>query len=132
MTCADLHELVEEVFLSRGYSVITSSRDNRYLLLTKEGVTTAVGYGAADSPPTEGELEMFVSMAGNDSASRMIFLAPVVPGREARAVLARENVAVWDRMALTLSIGEAALGGAGSKPEGGFRWAQIFFQDSLA
>ncbi|MCU0799002.1 MAG: hypothetical protein MUC62_04965 [Candidatus Thermoplasmatota archaeon] len=117
MTCADLHELVEAVFLSRGYSVITSSRDNRYLLLTKEGVTTAVGYGAADSPPTEGEIEMFVSMAGNDSASRMIFLAPVVPGREARAVLARENVAVWDRMALTLSLGEVALGGAGSKPD---------------
>ncbi len=117
MTATDLHELVEAVFLSRGYSILISSRDNRYLLLTRDGTKTAVGYGALDSAPTEGELEMFVSMAGNDSASRTVFLTPIVPGKEARAVLKRENVAVWDRMALTLALGEAALAGACGKAE---------------
>jgi len=117
MTSADLHELVGAVFRSRGYSLITSSWDNRYLLLSKDGTITAVGYGALDAAPTEGEVEMFVSMAGNDGAARMVFLTPVVPGKGARAVLLRENVAVWDRMALTLALGEAALSGAGGGPE---------------
>lgn len=116
MSIMDLHGLVEAVFRSRGHTILTSSRENRYLLLGRDGAKTAVGYCSLETPPTEGEVEMFVSMAGNDYASKMVFLTPVVPGKEARAVLVRERVSVWDRMSLAIALGEAALEGAGGKP----------------
>ncbi|MGA1819948.1 MAG: hypothetical protein ACMUHU_02950 [Thermoplasmatota archaeon] len=102
----DVLAALEGVFVSRGYRVVRSSGENRYLLLGKGNTTMAVGYSSAAGSITEGEAEMFVSMGQNDSAGSMLFISPGKLSRSVKAVLEREGVATWDRSELASAIGE--------------------------
>ncbi|MFW3145716.1 MAG: hypothetical protein ACMUIE_02765 [Thermoplasmatota archaeon] len=104
-----LHDTLESIFKGRGYSVLTSSQDNRYIFLRKGSSKMSVGYSVPGHKVTEGEADMFVSMAMNDSADSMLFISPSkVPGK-VKKLLDREGAAVWDRTALVISIGEHVL-----------------------
>jgi hypothetical protein len=102
-------ETLESIFLTRGYEIVRSSRENRYLLLKKEGSAMAVGYSMSSKKTTEGEAEMFISMGQNDSAGSMLFISPIKLSRAVKNILEKEGVATWDRMALSIAIGEQVL-----------------------
>ncbi|MCK5773438.1 MAG: hypothetical protein KAH57_06580, partial [Thermoplasmata archaeon] len=63
----DFIEMLENIFRGRGYEIITSSLDNSYMLLFREGERTAVGFSPMGVSMTPGEAEMFLSMAENDN-----------------------------------------------------------------
>jgi hypothetical protein len=102
-------DTLERIFRTRGYKVVRSSRDNRYLLLKKGDSLMAVGYSMASKRITEGEAEMFISMGQNDSAVSMLFISPVKLSRVVKNAFKREGVATWDRMALSIALGEQVL-----------------------
>ncbi len=102
-------EMLENIFKGRGYEIITSSLDNSYMMLSKEGERTAVGFSPMGVSMTHGEAEMFLSMAENDSANDMLYIHPFKMKRKARAALKSGDVAMWDRTALAIAIGEAKI-----------------------
>lgn len=69
----------------------------------------AVGYGDPGHKTSEGEAEMFISMAENASADSMLFISPDKLLRKSRKVLDDSGCATWDRMALAIAIGEQYL-----------------------
>ena len=102
-------EMLENIFRGRGYEIITSSLDNSYMLLSREGERTAVGFSPMGVSMTLGEAEMFLSMAENDNANDMLYIHPFRMKKRARAVLKSGDVALWDRTALAIAIGEARI-----------------------
>ena len=106
----DLLSSLQDIFRSRGYRVLTTSPENRYLLLQKDDSTLAVGYSDVGRSATEGEAEMFASMAENDGSDSMLFISSVRLEKGVRKVLERTGAATWDRMALAIAIGEETLG----------------------
>lgn len=108
-----LIETLTDIFTTRGYEVLISSPENSYLLLKREGSILAVGYSDPGHHVTEGEVEMFISMAEDASSDSMLFISPEKLRKDARKVLDGGGVATWDRMALAIAIGEQVL----MKPE---------------
>jgi hypothetical protein len=102
-------DTLERIFRTRGYKVIRSSRDNHYLLLKKGGSLMAVGYSMSSRKTTEGEAEMFISMGQNDSADSMLYISPIKLSRAVKGTFEKEGVATWDRMALSIALGEQVL-----------------------
>lgn len=102
-------EMLENIFRGRGYEIITSSLDNSYMLLSKDGERTAVGFSPMGVSMTLGEAEMFLSMAENDTANDMLYIHPFKMKKKARATLKSGDVALWDRTALAIAIGEARI-----------------------
>lgn len=104
-----LLSVLTDIFTTRGYEVMVSSPENNYLLLKKNTSTMAVGYSDPDQGASEGEAEMFVSMAENASADSMLFISPDKLRKGPRRILERAGCATWDRMALAIAIGEQFL-----------------------
>ena len=102
-------DLMTKIFRARGFTILNTSDENRYLLMEKGDEKRAVGYSAIGSPVTEGEAEMFISMALNDEASDKLFVAPCVLPKEVKRIFGAENVAIWERTNLSIAIGEAYL-----------------------
>ncbi len=69
----------------------------------------AVGYGDPGHKTSEGETEMFISMAENASSDSMLFISPDKLLRKSRKILDDAGCATWDRMALAIAIGEMYL-----------------------
>ncbi len=105
----ELMRQLQSIFQGRGFSVITASSENRYMLMDKEGKRRAVGFSGTDGSITEGEAEMFLSMAENDSADETIFAAVGRLDPGVRSTLRRGNVRIWDRTTLALALGEVQL-----------------------
>lgn len=102
-------EIMKTIFKARGYDILNTSGENRYLLVEKNGERRSVGYSTVDSSISEGEADMFLSMAMNDDAEDRLFAAPTKLPKNVRKLFDSENVAVWDRTNLSLAIGEAYL-----------------------
>jgi hypothetical protein len=105
----DLLSVLTDIFESRGYEVLVSSRENSYLLLKRNMSTMAAGFSEPGHRVTEGEAEMFISMAENSSADSMLFISPEKLERDVRIILEKANCSTWDRMALAIAIGEQVL-----------------------
>ncbi|MFO8050099.1 MAG: hypothetical protein R6V01_00160 [Thermoplasmatota archaeon] len=100
---------LEDMFRARGYSILRSSDENHFLLLEKDGSRTAVGYTGPGDQVTEGESEMFLSIAMNESADAMIFISATVLPDGVASNLKKEGVQVWKREKLAASLGEHLL-----------------------
>ena len=105
----ELMRRLQSIFQGRGFSVIMASSENRYMLMEKEGKKRAVGFSGMDGSITEGEAEMFLSMAENDSADETIFAAVGRLDPGVRSTLRRGSVQIWDRTTLALALGEVQL-----------------------
>ncbi|MBN1390341.1 MAG: hypothetical protein JXA22_06845 [Candidatus Thermoplasmatota archaeon] len=107
----DVMAALEGIFRSRGYRVIRSSGENRYLLLEKEGNLMGVGHSISGGKLTEGEAEMFISMCQNDSAGSMLFISPSRLPSVARYLFEGEGVETWDRATFSTAVGELVISG---------------------
>ena len=112
----EIIDLLEKVFKARGFSILTSSMENRYLLMTREGVKRSVGYSPLDSRITEGEAEMYLSMAENDGSDDLLFVSPGKLRPKVKRIFKDGSVAVWDRTTLSIAAGEMLLGEMGVSP----------------
>ena len=115
-----LLETLEEIFKTRGYNVLRSSVENHFLLLEKEGSKMAVGYSPPGHKVTEGEADMFISMAQMEPSASMLFISTGKLLKAIKKSFEKEDVATWDRTALATSIGEHFLfeEGRGETPAG--------------
>ncbi len=108
-----LISLLSDIFRSRGYEVMVSSPENSYLLLKRGSSTLAVGYVDPGHNATEGEVDMFLSMAENASADSTLFISPEKLKRASKKALEKGGSAMWDRMALAIAIGEQVITSTG-------------------
>jgi len=137
----DVLAALEGVFVSRGYRIVRSSEENRYLLIRKGKSTTAVGYSFSAGSISDGEAEMFVSMGQNDSAGSLLFISPPKISRQVKAVFEKEGVEIWNRTDIVSALGEFMISHwsreedgpsagttfeeIGSKEVGGFRIREV-------
>ncbi|MGA1821116.1 MAG: hypothetical protein ACMUIG_01155 [Thermoplasmatota archaeon] len=105
----DMSDLLEKIFRARGFEIETSSRENRYLLMTRDGMKRSVGYSPLDSEITEGEAEMYLSMAENDGSDEILFISPGKIRAKVKRIFKEGSAAVWDRTALSMAAGEMLL-----------------------
>ncbi|MEA3559441.1 MAG: hypothetical protein U9R75_09340 [Candidatus Thermoplasmatota archaeon] len=122
MASMALLETLEDIFKTRGYEILRSSGENHFLLLEKEGSRMAVGYSPPGHKVTEGEADMFISMARMDPSVSMLFISPGKLQKAVKKSFEKEGVATWNRTALAISIGEHFLmKDEGSKTRNGDR-----------
>lgn len=106
----DIIDLLEKIFRARGFEITTSSVENRYLSMTRDGLKRSVGYSPLDSKITEGEAEMYLSMAENDGSDELLFISPQKMKVKVKRIFKEGSVALWDRTALSIAVGEMTLG----------------------
>jgi len=105
----EVQDTLERIFRFRGYEVVRTSAENSYLLLRKGSSGMAVGYTMPGEKVTDGEASMFISMAQNDGADSMLFISAIKLPPDVKRTFEKENVATWDRAALSIAIGEQVL-----------------------
>lgn len=114
-----LHDVLEDLFKYRGHSLITTSRENHFIRLEKEGSRMSVGYSPPGHTVTVGEVDMFLSMAMHDGMDSLLFISPSRLPDDVRKELEKEKVVIWDRTTLTVNLGEQVLQKeSGEKPSG--------------
>ncbi|MBN1539518.1 MAG: hypothetical protein JW939_05185 [Candidatus Thermoplasmatota archaeon] len=105
----DIIPTLEGIFKARGYNVLRSSEENRYMLIEKDGSRVAVGHSISCGELTEGEAVMFLSMGENDSAASMLFISPLKLRSSVRDLFENEGVETWDRVDISTAIGDLVL-----------------------
>ncbi|MGA1865980.1 MAG: hypothetical protein ACMUFK_00770 [Thermoplasmatota archaeon] len=111
MSYLDIIPTLEGIFKARGYNVLRSSEENRYLLLEKDGSRMAVGHSISGGELTEGEAVMFLSMGENDSAACMLFISPSKLPSSVMDLFESEGVETWNRIDISTAVGDLVLSG---------------------
>lgn len=97
------------VFRTYGFNVARTIPSERYLLIEKDGVRLAVGYGHNEEEPALRDVLNFMATANNDRADRTIFISVGGFSQEVRALEKERKIQLWEKDHLEKEIGRAVL-----------------------
>ncbi|UCC93353.1 MAG: restriction endonuclease [Thermoplasmata archaeon] len=117
-------ELVEELLRFNGFSI---RREERFLAASKGSIRIVVRIESDAETLTGTYIEELRKSAGEDGFDRILLVHTGNVAPEARALLERYNVVLWDRERLSLELGRALLVAA----EGDVRGPELAFMDYL-
>jgi hypothetical protein len=117
-------ELVEELLRFNGFSI---RRDERFLAASKGSIRIMVRIESDVETLSGTYIEELRSTAGEDGFDRILLVHTGNVAPEARSLLERYNVVLWDRERLSLELGRALLVAA----EGEVRGPELAFMDYL-
>jgi hypothetical protein len=117
-------ELVEELLRFNGFSI---RREERLLAASKGSIRIMVRIESDVETLTGTYIEELRRMAGEDGFDRILLVHTGNVAPDARSLLERYNVLLWDRERLSLELGRALLVAA----EGEVRGPELAFMDYL-
>jgi len=117
-------DLVEELLRFNGFSI---RREERFLAASKGSIRVMVRIESDVETLTGTYIEELRSSAGDDGYDRILLVHTGNVAQEARGLLERYNVVLWDRERLSLELGRALLAAA----EGEMRGPELPFMDYL-
>ncbi|MCK4971368.1 MAG: restriction endonuclease, partial [Thermoplasmata archaeon] len=117
-------DLVEELLRFNGFSV---RREERFLAASKGSIRVMVRIESEAETLTGTYIEELRSSAGSDVFDRILLVHTGNVAQDARGLLERYNVVLWDRERLSLELGRALLAAA----EGDMRGPELPFMDYL-
>ncbi len=117
-------ELVEELLRFNGFSI---RREERFLAASKGSIRVMVRIESEAETLTGTYIEELRSSAGDDGYDRILLVHTGNVAQDARGLLERYNVVLWDRERLSLELGRALLAAA----EGEMRGPELPFMDYL-
>ncbi len=117
-------DLVEELLRFNGFSI---RREERFLAASKGSIRVMVRIESEAETLTGTYIEELRSSAGSDVFDRILLVHTGNVAQDARGLLERYNVVLWDRERLSLELGRALLAAA----EGEMRGPELPFMDYL-
>ena len=117
-------DLVEELLRFNGFSI---RREERFLAASKGSIRIMVRIESAVETLTGSYIEELRKASGDDGYDRILLVHTGNVAQDARGLLERYNVVLWDRERLSLELGRALLAAA----EGEMRGPELPFMDYL-
>lgn len=117
-------ELVEELLRFNGFSI---RREERFLSASKGSIRIMVRIEGEIETLTGSYIEELRRTSGGDGFDRILLVHTGNVAQEARGLLDRYNIVLWDRERLSLELGRAILASA----EGETRGPELPFMDYL-